>query len=95
MKLMTPRLFEGNEITEIDLRLDGLTGKQLMHVERQVRAELREQGEMPIMLESESAYLIAVAAAAAGQPIELFEQLSGADFTAVKMTVQNFLLGSA
>lgn len=95
MKLKTPIDFEGKPIEEISLQLDTLTGGQLLAIERRVRAEMHTRGEVPLSMETDSSYLIAVAAAAAGKPVELFESLRAADFTAIKMAVQNFLLGPA
>lgn len=80
---------KGEELNELDIPLEDLTGADLIDVEQQmVRA-----GKVVVVEESSKVYLIRVAARAARIPVEVLEQLSARDFTRVTNRVQNFLMG--
>ncbi|RNB72176.1 phage tail assembly protein [Brevibacillus panacihumi] len=89
-KLSTPIKFDGELVTQLDLRFDDLTGKDLIlcakHARRLDPQEVRPGRALSL------SYQIAVAARAAGVPTELLEELKGDDFTIVTQRAENFLL---
>ncbi|MDR7318917.1 phage tail assembly protein [Brevibacillus nitrificans] len=89
-KLSTPITFEGQLISELDLRFDDLTGKDLILCAKQAR-RIDPQEVRPGRALSLS-YQIAVAAKAANVPVELFDHLKGDDFTIATQQAENFLL---
>lgn len=92
-RLSTPIQFDGDTITELDLRFEDLTGKDLILCAKQARI-IDPQEVRPARALSLS-YQIAVAAKAAGVPHELLEKLKGDDFTMVTQRAENFLLRRA
>jgi hypothetical protein len=81
---------KGQELLELDIPLENLTGSDLIEVEQQIfRA-----GKITLMADYSKVYLIRVAARAAKIPVEVMENLSARDFTVVANQVQNFLMGS-
>ncbi|MFM1655653.1 phage tail assembly protein [Brevibacillus sp. B_LB10_24] len=89
-RLSTPIQFDGNTITELDLRFEDLTGKDLILCAKQAR-RIDPQEVHPGRALSLS-YQIAVAAKAAGVTPELFDQLKADDFTVITQMAENFLL---
>ncbi|MBM7592253.1 phage tail assembly protein [Brevibacillus fulvus] len=89
-RLSTPIQFDGETITELDLRFDDLTGKDLILCAKQAR-RIDPQEIHPGRALSLS-YQIAVAAKAAGVTPELFDKLKADDFTIVTQMAENFLL---
>ncbi len=93
IELKKPAEFEGETTTALNLDLDSLTGADLRRIERKVRKQLAAEQMTLTVAQTDTDYLLAVAAQAAGQPVEFFDALAAPDFTAVTMAVQNFLLG--
>jgi hypothetical protein len=89
-KLSTPIKFDGALVTELNLRFEDLTGKDLILCAKQAR-RLDPEEIRPARALSLS-YQIAVAARAAGVPTELLEALKADDFTIVTQRAENFLL---
>lgn len=89
-RLSTPIQFDDNTITELDLRFEDLTGKDLILCAKQAR-RIDPQEVRPGRALSLS-YQIAVAAKAAGVTPELFDKLKADDFTVVTQRAENFLL---
>ena len=83
---------KGQELTELDIPLENLTGLDLIEVERQV-ADANDKKAL-ILPEFSKSYLAAVASRAARIPVEVLQTLSARDFTTVTGAVQNFLTGS-
>lgn len=81
---------KGEELRELDIPLENLTGADLIDVEQQ----LFRSGKVALMPDYSKVYLIRVAARAARIPVEVLEQLSARDFTIVTNKVQNFLMES-
>lgn len=90
IKLYRPIDFEGERITEIKLDLEGLTGADLISVEREASPAV----QVNVAKELTKEYQILVAARASKRPKELFLQLSAKDFTRVTLVVQNFFVAS-
>lgn len=76
--------------TEIHLDFDHVTGYILLRCEKEAK---KEDPLISVMALSQ-AYQARVAAAAAKMKFDEILELSGADFTAVCLKVQNFLMGS-
>ena len=83
---------KGQELTELDIPLEELTGNDLIEIEKQV-IDMNDRKAM-ILPEFSKSYLAAVASRAAHIPVEVLRTLSARDFTAVTSAVQNFLTGS-
>jgi hypothetical protein len=90
VKLQKALKHKGQELTELDIPLEKLTGSDLIEVEQQ----LLQAGKITLMPDYAKVYLIRVAARAARIPVEALEGLSARDFTVVTGRVQNFLMGS-
>ena len=87
--LTKPVTFDGNEIKDIDLDLEGLTGEDLAQAEREY---LAMGGQMTSLTLSIS-YCQGLAARAANLPIETIRGMSARDSNAIAMEVQLFLHG--
>jgi hypothetical protein len=81
---------KGQELTELDIPLETLTGADLIEVEQQ----FLKTGKVALFMDTTKAYLIRVAARAAKIPVEVLEGLSARDFTVVSNQVQVFLMES-
>jgi hypothetical protein len=90
IKLKKALRHKGQELTELDIPLENLTGSDLIEVEQQVF----QSGKITLMPDYSKVYLIRVAARAARIPTEVLEGLSARDFTVVTSRVQGFLMGS-
>ncbi len=90
--LRKPLKHRGEDLTELDLNLEELTGYDLIEVEQQVNNS--NDGRAILMPEYSKTYLITVAARALHMPVEALKQLSARDFTNITRSVQNFLLAS-
>lgn len=77
-------------VTEIHLDFDRVTGYILLRCEKEAK---KDDPLISVMALSQS-YQARVAAAAAKLKYDEILELSGADFTAVCLKVQNFLMGS-
>ncbi|NPV30558.1 MAG: phage tail assembly protein [Firmicutes bacterium] len=85
--LSKPFVFEDKEYREIEMDLEGLTGRDLINAANVAKT----LGDPSPVAELSKAYLAAVAARAAKVPVELITSLPAKDFTAVTLAVQNFL----
>lgn len=83
-----PFEFEGEKFTEITLDLDGLKGRDITETQRQYTAE----GNFSAVPATDPEFCKRIAALAAGQTLEFFEELPAPDFVKVTTSVQNFLL---
>jgi hypothetical protein len=81
---------KGEELLELDIPIENLTGTDLIEVEQQ----LFKAGKIALMADYSKVYLIRVAARAAKIPVEVMENLSARDFTLVTNRVQAFLMES-
>jgi hypothetical protein len=90
VKLQKVLKHKGQELTELDIPLEALTGADLIEVEQQ----LSQSGKITLLPDYAKVYLIRVAARAARIPAEVLEGLSARDFTVVTSRVQSFLMGS-
>ena len=83
-----PFTFEGKEFKSIELDLDSLKGRDITDTQRQYTAE----GNFSAVPATDPEFCKRIAAVAASQPIEFFEELPAPDFVKVTTSVQNFLL---
>lgn len=81
--------FEGKEIKEIEMDLDGLTGEDLAQAEREYFAS---GGHPVVPLLISSGYCAVLAARAANLPVEAIRALPLKECHRVVSVVQNFLL---
>lgn len=89
--LSRPVEWDGETVDHLDLDFERLKGRDLQAVER----DLRASGVRDVLApETDSRYLVAVAAKAAKVDRELVESLCARDFTALKIQAQSFLLGA-
>ncbi|MCY9764732.1 phage tail assembly protein [Paenibacillus alvei] len=89
--LIKPIVFQGEEVKEIQLDLDSLTGEDIIYADRQFLLS-NEMNQGITVKETTKEFLMFVGARAAKQPGELFYRLSAKDFSRVTLRVQNFLL---
>lgn len=83
-----PFEFDGEEFKEITLDLDSLKGRDITETQRQYTAE----GNFSAVPATDPEFCKRIAALAAGQTLEFFEELPAPDFVKVTTSVQNFLL---
>lgn len=92
VKLSKPTQINGSELTEINMDLAALKGRDLMELETGFRRLYR--GEFVPVLNIDSRYQVFVAGRACGINPEDLGELWAPDFAAVCAEVQNFLLSS-
>lgn len=79
---------KGQELQELDVDLDRLTGNDLIDVEEQA---MRAGNNAFSATDFSRVYLIAVAARAAKIPVEVLRMMNAHDFNKVVTEVRNFL----
>jgi hypothetical protein len=79
--------FEDQTITELDLDLDSLTGRDISQVKRAWAVE----GNFSPMPSTDIDFCAMLAAKASKQPIELIQAMPAKEYTAVAQVVSNFL----
>lgn len=85
-----PIIFEGQEYKKITMNLEGLTGKDI----KDITKDLLGQGEvLGGLAESNKSFLAEVAAKSANLPSEFMDYIPAKDFSKITIEVQNFLLG--
>ena len=88
--LSKPIMIKGEEVKEIELDFEKLTGKQLIAAEREVRAK----GDQTPSVFLSMNFQAAVAAKLVGVPVDDIEELPAIDFKNLVLPVANFLLGA-
>lgn len=83
-----PYTFEGTEYSEIDVDLDGMTGRDVSAAKR----EWTRQGNFSAVISTDVDFCACLAARAAKQPIEFVEGLPAKDYCRLAQEVSNFLL---
>lgn len=78
--------YDGEQITELKLDLDSLTGQDMLDAEKEAGV-----GEFTPMKEFNKGHLAVLAAKACGMPSDLMPLLGLRDFSKITMAVQNFL----
>lgn len=92
LKLLKPLTIGGNEVTELKLDLDGLSGSDLMNIE----AEMMASGVAAMKNAAFSAaYCLYIGARGCGVNIEDAKRLGFKDAQSLVTEVQNFILVSA
>ena len=81
-------MHKGQELQELDVDLDRLTGNDLIDVEEQA---MRAGNNAFSATDFSRVYLIAVAARAARIPVEILRMMNAHDFNKVVTEVRNFL----
>lgn len=81
-------MHKGQELQELDVDLDRLTGNDLIDVEEQA---MRAGNNAFSATDFSRVYLIAVAARAARIPVEVLRMMNAHDFNKVVTEVRNFL----
>jgi len=84
--------FEGTEIKEISMDLEGLSVDDLEKAEKIVKMQQGKKGSS-LLLEFNKKYHMALASRASNIHIEAFRLLSAKDYTGISLVVQDFLLG--
>jgi len=90
LKLTKPTKINGSELTEINLDLDSLKGKDLMELETSFRRLYR--GEYVPVVNIDARYQAIVAGRVSGINPEDLGELFAPDFAAMCAEVQSFLL---
>lgn len=85
--LKTPFEYEDKTYTEFKFNFEKLNGKVMLDVE----SELRDRGMFIISPESDTAFIITMAAKAANVSDDVLTALPIADFLAIKRMTQRFL----
>jgi hypothetical protein len=91
-KLIQPIVYDGENITELQMNLDGMGVPQLEKAERMARSLLDKKENM-LLPATNQKYCACVASIAAGVKLDLIRNLKANDYTQVCVMVQNFLLG--
>ena len=92
IKFKKPYKFEGKEYESIDLSgLEDLTAEDMVALEKQYD---RKTPGLNFMSELKVEYAMMMAARAARQPVEFFEQLPAKEAVKVKNRIMGFLFGS-
>jgi hypothetical protein len=92
IKLTKPTQINGSEITEVNLDLETLRGRDLMELENGFRKFYR--GEFIPALNLDSRFQVWVAGRVSGINHEDLGELYAPDFVAICSEVQNFLLSA-
>jgi hypothetical protein len=92
VKLTEPQQINGSEISEIDLQIEKLKGKELLELAAGYRKYNR--GEYTPVLELDRGFQAFIAGRVCGINPEDLGELLAPDFVEVCTTVQNFLLKS-
>lgn len=92
IELHKPVEFDGETFTEISLDLDGLTGEDMLSVDRQY-SSLSFENATTLSKELSKEYQLLTASRAAKMPVEFFYKLSARDFTRVTIRVRDFFTG--
>ena len=87
IKLTKAINFHGEELKELDLNLDELTGNDLIEAEKQVMTN----DNIYLITDLNKSYLIAIAGRLLKIPAETLRTLSAKDFSKITLEVQRFL----
>lgn len=92
---LKPYTFGGKTYKTVDLCLELLTGRDVLDIKKQLVSMKMEPTGMGMVLSiADENFVLMVAAKAAGQPLEFFEQMPLADYSMLTQLVKNFLLGA-
>lgn len=90
IKLMKPLKIDDKEIESLELKLDELTGEDILKVDMELRANGDPRGFDHIYNQN---VLLHLASKASGIIVDDLKKLSAPDFLEVTFTVRNFLVG--
>ena len=90
--LSRPVNFDGDEIKEINLDFEKLTGEDIERAEMQYNAE-NPQNSLTMVKEMSKGFAAIVAAKAAGVNVGVIRKLSAPDYAKVTMRTALFLMG--
>ncbi len=84
-----PYIFDGKEFSEIDVDMDGLTGRDVSEAKR----EWSRNGNFAAVMAIDVDFCAYLGAKAAKQPYEFVEGLPAKEYCKLAQVVSNFLLG--
>lgn len=90
IELMNPLKIDDKEVKTIDLKLDELTGEDILKVDMELRSSGDFRGFDHIYNQN---VLIHIASKASGILVDDLKKLSAPDFLEITFTVRNFLMG--
>ncbi|SHN77230.1 phage tail assembly protein [Desulfitobacterium chlororespirans] len=90
IKLIKPLTLEDKEVKTIDLKLDELTGEDILQTDLEIRAGGDPRGFDNVYNQN---VLLIIASKASGIITDDLKKLSAPDFLEVTFTVRNFLMG--
>jgi hypothetical protein len=86
--LSKPAILDGNELKELNLDFDSLTGEDL----EEAAVEFQINGNSAPVIELSKPYLAIVVARAAKVPTQVIRKLPAKDYSKLTVRAQNFLL---
>ncbi|CEG29796.1 phage tail assembly protein [Bacillus sp. B-jedd] len=90
VNLVKPITLDGVKIETLDLKLEDLTGEDILKVDLELRAEGNPRGLDDVFNQNA---LLKMASKASGIIVDDLKKLSAPDFLEVTFSVRNFLLG--
>lgn len=90
IKLTKPITIDGNKIEKIDLKLENLTGEDILKIDLELRAEGHPRGMDDVFNQN---VLLKMASKASCILTDDLKKLSAPDFLELTFSVRNFLLG--
>ncbi|MEK3976056.1 hypothetical protein [Psychrobacillus sp. FSL K6-1267] len=88
--LSTPKKLGEKIVKKIDLKLEDLTGKEILKIDSELRMEGHSQGLRDVFDQN---VLLKIASKSSGILTDDLEKLAAPDFLEVTFSVRNFLLG--
>jgi hypothetical protein len=90
VKLIKPITLDDKKFEKIDLKLEDLTGEDILKIDLELRTEGHPRGLDDVMNQN---VLLKMASKASGIIADDLKKLSAPDFLEVTFSVRNFLLG--
>jgi hypothetical protein len=88
--LTKPFLIDGEKVEKLNLKLEDLTGEEILKIDTELRVEGHVRGMADVFDQN---VLLKMASKASGIITEDLKKLSAPDFLEVTFSVRNFLLG--
>lgn len=84
-------MFNGDEIAEITVNTDAITGGVLIDTEAALARELRKTGELVVNLRTDPRYTLHLLVRVTGLPIEALRALPAGEYIALEDELDTFL----